>query len=361
MNQSQRRATALTREQVSYIKGCEKLQSSIWRLCHRDTLKALSDRIASNKFQQAILVLMDARQRLRKQYLRNYLQKWNKLAQMMSLINYKRDALLKGRINRIEAYKRFLLSQALKNWRRKASRSVDDFLNRIGNFMKLMDSGLKKRSKPLKKHFFQNAKNTLSSEFSRKPLKTLVNLYDKCRRFMKNRAFNAWRNKVLNMSVGSMRRNLLLKNIVNSIVANDKAVLKNTLRNWLKTALGMRYRSEKMDLVKGHTAYSLYNKWNKANMLKILSTAFNDWRRKAAIKPANYKQRIIQAKPHMLKHNINMNAEDLLYGLRLQYAAKVRKDLLRKIITRADRQKLNTLGKALQKWMNKSDLVSLLN
>ena len=323
MNQSQRRATALTSEQISYIKGCAKLQSSVWRLCHRDTLVALSDRIAKNKFQQAILALMDVRQRLRKQYLRNAIQKWNKLAQMTSLSNARRDALLRARINRVEAYKRFLLSQSLKNWRIKAARSVEDFLNRLGNFMKLMDAGLKKKSKPLKKQFLENSRYTLSSEFSRRPLKQLVNIYDKCQKFLKNRAINAWRNKVLNMNVGLLRRDMLLKNIIKPVVANDTSVLRNTLRQWLKTALGMRCKSEKMLLHKGHAAFSVYNKWNKANLLKILSTAFNDWRRKAAIKPANYKQRIMQAKPHMLKHNINMNAEDLLYGLRRQYAAQI--------------------------------------
>ena len=107
MNQSQRRATASTREQVSYIKGCEKLQTSIWRLCHRDTLKALSDRIAHDKFKQAILVLMDARQRLRKQYLRNYMQKWNNLAQMMSLSISKEMHYLKEELTELKHIKDF--------------------------------------------------------------------------------------------------------------------------------------------------------------------------------------------------------------------------------------------------------------
>ena len=44
MNQSQRRATALTKDQINYIKGCARLQLAIWRLCHRDPLNALSDR-----------------------------------------------------------------------------------------------------------------------------------------------------------------------------------------------------------------------------------------------------------------------------------------------------------------------------
>ena len=95
-------------------------------------------------------------------------------------------------------------------------------------------------------------------------------------------------------------------------------------------------------------------------MLKILSTAFNEWRRRAAIKPTNYKRRIIEAKPHMLKHNINMNAEDLLTGLRNQYNRKLRKDKLKKIVNKSDRNKLGLLDKAFQKWSNKTDIISLL-
>ena len=89
-----------------------------------------------------------------------------------------------------------------------------------------------------------------------------------------------------------------------------------------------------MLLLRGHSAYSLYNKWNTINTLKTLSTAFNDWRRKAAIKPVNYKAKMLLAKPHMLKHNINMNAADLLNGLRSKYIHKLRKDPLKKLVNK---------------------------
>ena len=141
MNQSQRRATALTNEQIAYIKGCARLQLSVWRLCHRDPLMALSDRVSKMILKKAVLILIETRQRLRRIYLRSYLQKWLKLAQMMTLSNSKRQALLRGRVNRMEALKRFILSQSLKNWRIKAARSVEDYLGRMGAFMKLMEAG----------------------------------------------------------------------------------------------------------------------------------------------------------------------------------------------------------------------------
>ena len=360
MNQSQRRATALTNEQIAYIKGCARLQLSVWRLCHRDPLMALSDRVSKMILKKAVLILIETRQRLRRIYLRSYLQKWLKLAQMMTLSNSKRQALLRGRVNRMEALKRFILSQSLKNWRIKAARSVEDYLGRMGAFMKLMEAGLKKKTKPVKKEFFQNMKKTISPEFSRKPLKAVINVYDKCQRLLKSRAMNSWRNKVRDLLMLVMKRNLMLKNIVKPMVANDTAVLKNSLKKWKHNALGLRNDYEKMLLLRGHSAYSLYNKWNKTNMIKILSTAFNDWRRRAAMKPINYKAKILEAKPHMLKHNINMNAEDLITGLRTRYSYKLRRDLLKRIFNRLNKHKKALLSKAFQKWSNKSDIMSLL-
>ena len=360
MNQSQRRATALTNEQIAYIKGCAKLQLSIWRICHRDPLMALSDRVSQMILRQAIMVLMETRQRLRKLYLRSNLQKWLKLAQMMTLSNSKRQTLLRGRVNRIEAFKRFILSQALKNWRIKAARSVEDYLGRMGAFMKLMEAGLKKKTKPVKKEFFQNMKKTISPEFSRKPLKAVINVYDKCQRLLKSRAVNSWRNKVRDILMLLMKRNLMLKNIVKPLVANNTSVLKNALKKWKHNALGLRSDYEKNLLLRGHSTYSIYSKWNKTNNVKILSSFFNDWRRRAAIKPINYKAKILEAKPHLLKHNINMNAEDLISGLRTRYGHKLRKDLLKRIFNRLNKHDKALLSKAFQKCSNKSDIMSLL-
>ena len=360
MSQSQRRATALTNEQIAYIKGCARLQLSIWRLCHRDPLKALSERMSLYVLRQAIMTLMGIRERLRKQYLRSSLQKWSKLAKMMTFSNSKRETLLRGRINRLEALKKFILSQSLKNWRIKAARSAEDFLSRIGAFMKLMEAGVKKKTRPTKKEFLQKMKKTIAPEYYQRPLKGCLKLYDRCQKLLKNRFINNWRNKVKDLNNLLFKRQLLLKNIVKPLVANNTAILKNVLNTWRRNALGVKSDHDRLELLRGHAAYSLYNKWRKTNLLKILSAAFNEWRRRAAIKPVNYKQRIMQAKPHMLKHNINMNAEDLISGLRSQYIIKLRKEILKKLINRADKRKKELVARAFQKWSKKSGIISLL-
>ena len=360
MNQSQRRATALTNEQISYIKGCARLQSAIWRLTHRDPLMALSDRMSKYVLRQAILTLMETRKRLRKQNLKSFFDKWAKTTQLMSFSSARRQAILKSRINRNEALKRFILSQYFKMWRNKAARSVEDFLGRIGAFMKLMESGIKKRTRPVKKEFLQNLSKTISPEYYTKPLKGCLTLYDKCQRLLKNRAVNTWRNKVRALSNQLFKRQLLLKNIVKPIIANNQAVLRHAFLKWKQNVLGLRNENEKLLLLRGHAIYSIYNKWKKANQLKVLSNAFNDWRRKAAIRPVNFKQKILQAKPHMLKHNINMNAEDLLTGLRSQYLQKLRRDLLRKQINRINKNKRLLLAKAFEKWRNMAGVMNVL-
>ena len=349
MNQSQRRATALTNEQISYIKGCARLQSAIWRLTHRDPLMALSDRMSKYVLRQAILTLIETRKRLRKQNLKSSLDKWAKNSQFMTFSNARRQALLKSCINRNEALKRFILSHYFKNWRNKCARSVEDFLGRIGAFMKLMESGIKRRTRPVKKEFLQSLSKTISPEFYTKPLKGCLTLYDKCQRLLKNRAVNTWRNKVRDLNNKLFKRQLLLKNIVKPIIANNQAVLRHAFLKWKQNVLGLRNETEKLLLLRGHTIYSIYNKWKKANQLKLLSRAFNDWRRKAAIRPVN-----------MLKHNINMNAEDLLTGLRSQYLQKLRRDLLKKQINRINKNKKSLLAKAFEKWRNMTGVINVL-
>ena len=193
-----------------------------------------------------------------------------------------------------------------------------------------------------------------------RPLKGCLTLYDKCQKLLKNRAVNTWRNKVRDLNSLLFKRQLLLKNIIKPLVANNTAVLRHALLKWKQNVLGLRNDYEKLLLTRGHALYSIYNKWKKANRLRDLYIAFNDWRRKAAVRPVNYKQKILQAKPHMLKHNINMNAEDLLTGLRSQYLQKLRRDLLKKQINRINKNKRLLLAKAFEKWRNMADVMNVL-
>ena len=360
MNPYQRRASALTSEQISYVRGCQRLQLAVLKLAHKDPLKALSNKFGMAAMKKAILILMEARKKVGLFTLKDYLKKWQKSAQNLTLSSARKTLLLRARISHIDAFKKYLLSQAMKTWRIKSARSVEDFLNRIGKFMKLMELATKKKTKDAKKKFMQRLPKTISPEFYKKPLKDCFNLYSKFNKLMKSRAFSDWRNNNRSWNYKMDKRQLLLKNIIKPRICRDRCVLKTLLNKWKRNTIGLKKDQEKMEQLKGYSSYSIYNKWNKANLLKVLSNAFNNWRRRAMKKPIDYKSRILDAKPHMLKHNIKMNAEDLIEVQKRKYRNQLRKNILKKIVNRNTKFQKNVLLKDFKKWANIAPMISAL-
>jgi hypothetical protein len=303
---------------------------------------------------------MEARKKTRLITLRNNIKKWQKAAHNRTLNSARKTLLLRARISHIDAFKKFVLSQALKSWRIKSARSVEDFLNRIGKFMKLMELATKKKTKDAKKQFMQRLPKTISTEFYKKPLKDVVNIYSKFNKLLKSKAFSDWRNNNRNLNYKTTKRQLLLKNIIKPRIAGDRCVLKTILNRWKRNTIGLKKDQEQMQLLRGHSTYYIYSKWNKANMLKIISNAFNEWRRRAMKKPVDYKSRILDAKPHMLKHNINMNGEDLLETQKRKYRNQLRKNILKKIVNRASRFQTHILLKDFKKWASVAPIISAL-
>ena len=229
MNPNQRRATALSSEQIAYVRGCQKLQLAVFKLTHKDPLSALSNKFSMSSLKKAILILIEARKKIRVSTLKNSIKKWQKKAQNLTLNSARKTLLLRARISHIDALKKFVLSQSLKNWRIKSARSVEDFLNRIGSFWKLMEIISKKKTKNIKSQFIQRLSKTVSPEFYKKPLKDCFQLYSKFNKLLKGRAFSDWRNNNRAYNYQMSKRRLLLKNIIKPRVANDKFVLKNLL------------------------------------------------------------------------------------------------------------------------------------
>ena len=95
---------------------------------------------------------------------------------------------------------------------------------------------------------------------------------------------------------------------------------------------------------------NIYGKWDKINHLNILARAFSKWRLNTSIKKEPLDKRILKAKTHMLKHNINKNAEDLLNSLRDIAEVKKLENLLRKFIRRGPKYNMPLLRKTFRKW-----------
>ena len=81
MNPFQRRATALTSDQISYVRGCQRLQLAVLNLTHKDPLKALSYKFNLSALKKAIMILIEARKKVRLMTLKTNLKKWQKNAQ----------------------------------------------------------------------------------------------------------------------------------------------------------------------------------------------------------------------------------------------------------------------------------------
>ena len=244
MNPFQRRATALSSDQIAYVRGCQRLQLAVLNLTHKDPLKALSYKFNLSALKKAILILIEARKKVRLLTLKLFIKRWQKAAQNLTLSSARKTLLLRARISHIEALKKFVLSQSLKSWRIKSARSVEDFLNRIGKFMKLMELATKKKTKDAKSQFMQRLPKTISPEFYKKPLKDVVNVYAKFNKLLKSRAFSDWRNNNRNWNYLQTKRQLLLKNIIKPRICGDKCLLKTLLHRWKRNTIGIKKGSE---------------------------------------------------------------------------------------------------------------------
>jgi hypothetical protein len=174
MSHIQRRATALTSEQIAYVRGCQKLQLAVLKLSHKEPLSALHNKFSMAALKKAIFILIEARKKIGELILKNYLKKWQKRAQNLTLNTARKTLLLRARISHIDAFKRFVLSQSFKNWRIKSARSVEDFLNRIGAFWKLMEIVSKKKDEKSQEPVYPKVIKNCVPRVLQKTLKRLL-------------------------------------------------------------------------------------------------------------------------------------------------------------------------------------------
>ena len=318
MNHNKRRTFPLKLIQISFIKGCSKLQQAVWRFCSKEPQMALSNKISLLILSQAIKYLINAREKLRKQVIKNMIQKWSKNAQLMSISNLNKINILKNRINRIDSYKRFILSKAMKNWKIKKEKIVKNLLKGMA-IIKLYESFSKKKCKF---SFRSRINNIMIAKNSRKPTRGFLNLYEKSKNSMKRRALKYWRSRVQDINNQNKKRQLVLKKIVKSLIGKNNAAKKNALYKWRYSTLEIRNENNIFMLRRGLLTISLYSKWHKIKLLNALSITSNEWRSE---KGSNYyKEKIFQTKPHLFRHNINMKGKKVTNNLPEKYNFKLR-------------------------------------
>ena len=225
-----------------------------------------------------------------------------------------------------------ILKNAFKNWLLRTKSSEGDILTRYGAILRMIDNLAKLATLDAKKTFLNNLQKQRNPNYYKKPLRELVNLYKRFEDKVKRNTMNSWHETTRNIRDILLRRTQLLKNLIRPLEQNRKDILRKFLHKWNAAAKDIRNFTEMDALLKFKSLYSIYDKWNKFNKATILSNAFNEWRRRAAIKPIDFRKIFNEAKPHVLRHNIILNAEDLLNALRSKYYIANRQNVLKKAI-----------------------------
>ena len=78
-----KRLSTLNLEQIAYVNGCQTLQRAVWRICHEDALFALRFQIKKFTLREAILILINLRERNNRAILKLALHNWLKKVQKM--------------------------------------------------------------------------------------------------------------------------------------------------------------------------------------------------------------------------------------------------------------------------------------
>ena len=344
MTSKQKNVSALNKEQVAYIKGCSLLQTAVWRITHREPVKALGNTLANTLFKNSILLLISARQKNTQMTLKFTLQKWQKISRLINGIRLQRRVLLKLIVTNYDTKYKTFLSKYLLKWKNLSTFSAKDFLKKYGALFKLLDLVKKKALKPTKQIFFSRLKRYVNR--TNKPqIRGLVNLYGRSKKEILRQAFFIWKNNVKKDLMNFIKRKFLQLAIKSSLKRSGREMLLKAIRKWNKNA-------QKEKLLKNNYGYLLltvYSKWTKFNKTTAILTALSRWRAFAA-KKDDRMERFLSAKEHMLRFTYLKNLHRLLHFMKKLQFYDLRSNVLSKLILKTKKFKNFFLRQKLRKW-----------
>ena len=171
---TQKRISALSEEQISYIKGCSILQCAVWRISHKDPLFALQIKISNYIFKEATLLLVNIREKRSKDILKRALEKWLKICKLFNKIAEKRKTLLKLLFIAKEMKLKEIKSKYFQRWKNSISVSETDILDKYGSIFKLLEYIKNASIKPTKKKFLANLRTYKNLDRLQKPAKKFL-------------------------------------------------------------------------------------------------------------------------------------------------------------------------------------------
>ena len=348
-----KKTSELNNDQVCYIKGCSILQRAVWRITHNDPLIAMRNKVSSFILRDATLLMINIRERFQKIKMRMALQKWLKICGKINEVLEKRRVLLKLIFLAKDAKYKALLAKYFQIWKSILNVSERDILDKYGALFKLLDYAKDASLLPLKKDFFERLRVYRNPNLLRRPAKKMFKYYDKNLKDLMRRVLNDWRNRANKLALKELKRRLLRVATVSAINRANLQSLLKALKNWHNNVLTDKIGDNKLNNI-----LFIYAKWEKYNLGNLLHSAFLKWRHNTQ-KKDDSKERILNAKKHMLKHNINENAEDLLNAMKFIHSYDKRSKLLRKFVNKKKNLLTENLRKYLKQWYdNAKDLAN---
>ena len=187
MSSKQRNVSALNKEQIAYIKGWSILQNAVWRICHRDPVEAMGNKISNAIFKSAINLIMAKREKNKQKALRSALERWLNNVKKLSGLNDKRRVLLKHIINSNDAKYKLILSKYFQKWKDLLNVSEKEIRDKYGALFKFLELLKNKALKPRKKSFLIRLRKYMNPE-GKNAIKELVNIYGKIRKELLRKA-----------------------------------------------------------------------------------------------------------------------------------------------------------------------------
>ena len=331
----------LSDEQIAYIKGSRILQTAVWRITYPDPLTAIHHKVSAFILREAVILLINIREKFQKIRMKMALQKWLKICKKFRTNYEKRRVLLKLIVLAKDARIKAIKQKYFLRWKNMPNVSERDILEKYGAIFKISEYVVRRTLYPMKKKFFEKIRRIRNPLLYRAPAKKLFRIYEKGQNDLLRKVLIEWRNRAYKLANKDLKRRVLRLAVTSAINrAQDQAKLK-ALKKWYEATIDR----EK----KGYTLYLIYKKWIRYNYGNLLHSALLKWRL-ATFKPNDMKQRILKAKEHMLKHNINENAEDLLDALKSVHDYNKRINLLKKILLEKQKKMNDLLRKYLKKW-----------
>ena len=347
---SQRKISALSNEQIAYIRGCSILQCAVWRITHRDPLSAIHSKISSYILREAILLLVNIREKRTKSILRRALEKWLKICKALRGIEERKKTLLKLLFVGKEAKMNSIKAKYLQKWKSATSVSEAEILDKYGSLFKLLEYIKNASLRPIEKNFMDRLRAYRNLEKLKKPAKKLFGAYSKAQRELLKSYLNKWNKNSKDAYNLLLKRRVLSLATVSAIKRSNQAALHKALKNWYENALMDDYLQNQ----RANAIFSIYGKWKKINRINDLYSALLTWR-KNAVKDDSAQNKILNAKKHMLKHNINKNAEDLLKAMQFIHLINKRRILLKKLLAKNKKFRDSFLRKNLKKWLDQAN------